>query len=1096
MEVLTRTTSFFSDAIDPLKFDYKALASLERFRRPTIFLGLGGGGTKAVSYVKDLFCRTFAGKVEPGAGELPSGFQFLAFDSSITERPGNLDAGTEWIQLDGRGVAGTEWDRLKQDARFRDWAPQHFAGVDFPQGCSGYRTLGRFLFNVNIAKFQAMFRNHYDAAMMQADQNTRPIVYVFCTLAGGTGSGCLLDACFHLRATYPGLTIFGFLALPEGFGTDHSLHHRAKVGVFAALKEVDHFMSPIRLDEWIAEQRRMNPETVGKDGVFSFPMNPGVIGKYTKPFDCCFPFGCYDNNNVLTLEKSESMSAFMARAAFSLAAYPPDPIGGGQGFDAAHSNFGDQLLNQVDGANVSYLVPGIGGLHAPVEHALDLLAYQCGMQLLDHLDRGNGNSEHRDEAEKFLSDQSFTTRDLGALADLLIESDGALPAAESKATFDRFDHILRNPKERHESSFGAFLRAPFAETLEQDFKQTIAERISARVPSKEEQRAAEADPSNPAAQQRLASFPLALESFKLEFVKRAGEFAHNKNYRRLGVEDFVKDAVSLLEESRRHARHLLDSADQSLASKLQNCWRQGTEFRSLLENLLTDSGLFDFERHLQTGLCIEYATHLHEIYGYVREWIVQKSVYDILDKACAFVLGELDRNLTLYANYHSARSLLAEKVSKLERLLLAQAKGQVDDVDVILSRNIMDRSWRERFLAAHKIDFTEESCASMIQRSIAKGRQGGDGRHPWRVTEWSPMSALRLHESTTDNPTRQPLSVIIAQDMANTAIRSLWDDFQPFSVWARGEGILRAFEYAGDNKDDASKTLVEAMMAACQPQYDLSETTRLTVGLQTYTMFAGPSGVADELLKNVLGGHMVNRSNTYETHRVSMVNFTYPVGLPICARVRIHLQSAYDAHFKNAKDDDQARRFHAYPGAYHWRNPYEIDEPPHPAVAALCKAILVSEALGDGSTLRDPGSRQAVGAAIIEMDRLSGAPRTKRIAAFAAGGSEFWLAPFCPLDIGAGTATGAGVPAKLGDNILAAFEMVSRSSAHEQTANAWATWFTENKSAVFTDKELETLRAQAVAAYQLKVARATDELHAKAWQRVLDQVKTDFLFAI
>lgn len=1095
MEILTRTTSFFSDEIDPLKFDYKSLAALERFRRPTIFLGLGGGGTKAVSYVKDMFCRTFAGKVEPGAGELPAGFQFLAFDSSVTERPGNLDAGTEWIQLDGRGVTGTEWDRLKQDPRFSDWAPQHFAGVDFPQGCSGYRTLGRFLFNVNIAKFQSTFRSHYDAAMMQADENTRPIVYVFCTLAGGTGSGCLLDACFHLRATYPGLAVFGFIALPEGFGTDHALHQRAKVGVFAALKEVDHFMSPRRLDDWIIEQRRKDPDSVDENGMFRFPMNPGVLGKYTKPFDCCFPFGTYDNRNVLTLEKSESMSAFMARAAFSLAAYPPSPTGG-QGFEAARSNFGDQLLNQIDGANVGYMVPGIGGLHAPVEHALDLLACQCGMRLLDHLGRGNGNSEHREEAESFLSDQSFTTRDLEKLAEILIEVDGVLPDVERAANFERYEAILKNSRERHESTAGTILRAPFAEALEQNLKQATAERIAMREPSKEEQLAAERDTSNPVLQQRMASLVLALGLFKKEFVRRSEELSHEKGHRKLGVEDFVKDTLSLLEASRRHARGMLESADQSLAGKLQTCWRQGTEFRSLFENLVTDTGWLDFERHLQNSFIGDYCTNLREIHGYVRDWVSQKCVHDILDKACAFVEGELDKHSTLYANYHSAKSLLEEKVSKLERVLLAQAKGLVDDVDVILSRNIMNREWRERFLASHKIDSSEESCAAMVQRSIAKGRQGGDGLHPWRSLEWSPLSALRMHGDAAENPARQPLPVIIAQDMANAAIRALWDDFQPFSVWAEGKGFLHAFEYVGNGVDGSDKKLVESMLAACKPQYDLSETTRLNVALQSYTMFAGPSGVADELLQSVLGGHTINRADTYETHRVTLVSFTYPVGLPICARVRIHLQAAYDAHFVNAKDDDEARRFHAYPGAINWRNPYEIDEPPHPAVASFCKALLVSEALGDGSSLTEEGCAKAVDAALKEMDRLSGSPRSKKLAAFAVGGSQFWLASFCPLDLTAGTASGGGQVTQLGDGILAAFEAMTRSAECESTARSWAAWFSEYKSSIFTDKELEALRVKAVASYQLKVARAPDEKHAKAWQRVLDYAQSDFLFAI
>ncbi len=1094
MEILTKTTSLFTSDVDPLKFDYRALASLDRFRRPTIFLGLGGGGSAAVSLVKELFCRTFAGKTEPGAGGLPAGFQFLAFDSATSDRPHNLDFETEWIQLDGRGISGTEWDRLKQDPRFRDWAPQHFSGVDFPQGCSGYRTLGRFLFNVNIGKFRAAFRNHYDAAMQKVEDNPAPVVYVFCTLAGGTGSGCLLDVCFHLRGTYPGLSIMGFLALAEGFGSDHALHQRAKVGVFAALKEVDHFMSPGRLDDWIAERRKDDPDSMDQSGVFHFPMDKGVIGKYTKPFDCCFPFGAYNNRNVLTLEKSQSMSAFMARIAFSLAAYPPAPAGG-QAFDSARSNFGDRLMGTVGGANTSYMVPALGGLHAPVEHTMDLMAFQSAINLLDYLDRGSANPAHRDEAERFLSDQSFTNSDLARLADLLIESGGTLPEAESAAQFERLDAILKNPGQRHDPSNGTKLRAPFEEALEQGLKEAIFDGVFNRAPSEEEKRAAERDPENKAAQARLASFPMRLAGFTAAFQKATAQLACDPAYRRLGIEDFVKDTLSLLEEARRRANTQLRAVQELLDDKVRMSWKRGAEFRELLENLITDSGFFDFERHLEEGLRSDYAMHLRETYGHVREWITQKCVVSALDQACDFVEREAERHSTLYSNYRSARSLLADKASDLERQLFNQASGLVDEVDVILSRNIMDRAWRERFAARHGIEATDACCANLVQRSIAKGRQGGDGVHPWLKAEWSPLHAITLHEDRTLNPVGRPLAAIIAQDMANATIRAIWDDFQPFSIWANGEGILRAFEYADDSgAKGAAKALVERMLLTCQPQYDLSETTRLDQSLQSYTAFAGPSGVADSLLQSTLGGSTINRANTYETHRITMVSFTYPVGLPICPRIRIQLQSAYDAHFNRTPVADEARRFHAYPDARSWRNPYEIDEPRHPADAALCRAILVSQVLEDGASITHPNTQLALQSAMKELDRLTDTPRTKLLGAFAVGGTEYWLTPFCSVDVRAGTAAGLEPPIQLGVGLPAAFDSVRRNATMERQCRLWSEWFASNKSTIFTDTELKSHRDRLVSDLRLNASRASRESEAKAWGKLLAEAASDFLF--
>jgi len=72
-----------------------------------------------------------------------------------------------------------------------------------------------------MAEFSKMMEEAKQQVLMADPRNLtdKPIIYVFCSLAGGTGSGMLLDACFYLRENFPEPVMVGFIGVLEGVTT-------------------------------------------------------------------------------------------------------------------------------------------------------------------------------------------------------------------------------------------------------------------------------------------------------------------------------------------------------------------------------------------------------------------------------------------------------------------------------------------------------------------------------------------------------------------------------------------------------------------------------------------------------------------------------------------------------------------------------------------------------------------------------------------------------------------------------------------------------------------------------------------------------------
>ena len=1088
MENLLKTINFADDKLRRTPFDYRLLEHFKNQMRPTVFIGLGGGGTNAVSAIKHLLDRTFGGKDEAGARRIPDAFRFLAFDSDPTAPPPNLVRGEEWLHLTAEGLGGGVWTQKRQEAQFRSWVPQNLEAPDLAAGCKGYRTLGRFVFQQNIGTFSEKFNAAYnDVTHSSAAGKMKPAVYLFCTLAGGTGSGCLLDACFHLRSLSANPLIVGFLALAEGFGSGAGRIKRSKVGVYAALREIDHFMSAERLNPWLNEHHQGNAN-------FTYP--GGVSGRYEKPFDQVLIFGPVQQNERHTLPSSGAMSGFMARCAFALSAYPSDQsdeLAAGQTFVANLNNIDQDLIDKSGGANVSYMVPAYSSLHAPVEEGFDLLALESARVILDYLKDGEANTKHMQEAEVFLADVHFKASELLAKATNQLNYEGSLPRVSAGTRLEELSEILKHRRERYDTVKNGELFTNFSQMLESRFRDDVLARILKYEPAEETEREALTSGATAETNPALASLAKTIREFENTFDQRLGELMCDPKYRRLGVQDFIGDTLVLLTQQRLYLANNVSGAAGTLDALLRDHWKEGSEFRETLTDVTTNDGPLDVDFHQVSELVEDYREHFNNGWDQLVDWVRNSAALSAVERALEHAKKRKQEVDQVVNNYDTAGATLSEKIDQLLVDLKRQADGMDEELDTLCSYSLLDRAWRDRFKKAHHLDDAE----SLVRRATDSARQA-DG------ISWNPLDVIRVYADPQENPTRISLAAFICQDMANAVMRILEPEFKAMTIWQGGAGLEKVFAYMGEGPglgEENIRAVMSRLENNCQPQFDLAMmVTRLNRERNSIALFAGPQGITKDVLRGSINSKSINRALSYESHRLALIGLYYPVGLAGCPRVKSVFKQAYDAHFGSFEDpkvcDNERRNYHAFPESWTWREPWEVDEAPDPAKQKFAQAWLAGLALGDGSKLSADGVAALIQQAVKKMDTLSQAPRTKAVGVFIAGGTDVWLAPFFAPDIEQGLIGDVQPPQRLGKNIAEAIAQITRDANAREDVVRWAEWFEANKTTIFTDAELKVLKSKTVDTLKQRLVQSgTDADQRKAWTTVLDQAKGSYLFA-
>ncbi len=645
-------------AVQPAARDpYTALKSMQL--RPTIYLGLGGLGSESVGKIKLLYERTFSNLRPEGAtSAIPPAIRFLAFDSDVKGKPDELTKDQEWFQMKAPNIGRVLPDLFKEPY-YADWIP-HITGHDFESGCGGFRALGRLLFNRNTDLFDSQFQAARKTVMaVHGVAIPQPLVCVFAGLAGGTGSGFLLDACFYIRQNLPEADIYGFLAVVDGAVANNPVRElNAKIGVYSALREVDAFMDDNRL--------RGGPYESGN--VFAFPSQVPMHGRYDRPFNRCLLIGQRNAAGTENLDSRKKLSSFMARAAFMMNAYT---AGTEQGVRSFESEMNDKVAMQegvIKDALARYVVPGLGQIHFPTELTADYLQCHVGSKLLGFLSGGDAHPDA--ESERYFSMMGLRWQNV---ADRLAV-DGAGKPLQPQDFTASIAKALADEKYRY-SKAGREALLGYGEAMAGERRTEHKARMD-------------------------GAWSVLLEKASKDCHELVASVMSDARFRTVGASDLVKDLRRLFAREHSAVDAVISGPWADVQRDIQSQWGS---VRPAVLDVCTRGGLLDLDRMKIKKTAQLYSSFLNaadvrmlELAAYERT----KEFFAALDT----LLGTLERELDMLREVLvSARSLVRTEENALATRLHAQTTGAGDSPDDICSFSVLDEAWRKKYLADERL---------------------------------------------------------------------------------------------------------------------------------------------------------------------------------------------------------------------------------------------------------------------------------------------------------------------------------------------------------------------------------------------------------
>src|SRR5215210_148336 len=227
------------------------VANVDVTLRPTVLLGLGGTGHDLLLPVQKRLVERFS--------KVPPCISLLSIDGADPDKPVIPTSGGRPVELDPMTerfliqVASSENLIGDTNEHIAQWWPPDTPVSAITAGATQIRPRGRLGF---FAKYTEIIRALENVISRVTDAgNLRELddkhirlsdrlgidVYILSSLAGGTGSGMLLDVAFNIRRLCDATTnITGVLVLPRVFNRDPPI--RQKPNAYAALKEIEFFM--------------------------------------------------------------------------------------------------------------------------------------------------------------------------------------------------------------------------------------------------------------------------------------------------------------------------------------------------------------------------------------------------------------------------------------------------------------------------------------------------------------------------------------------------------------------------------------------------------------------------------------------------------------------------------------------------------------------------------------------------------------------------------------------------------------------------------------------------------------------------------------
>lgn len=649
--------TFLTDAQE-LPRDHVAMVGTFPFR-PTLFLGLGGTGSQAVAKEKELFLKLVAPQMHAGLNariaDINPLYAFCAFDTNVSERPQQLDAGTEWHHLAVENMVDF-YENKGRTPFYEPWLVKHFPVSSLGSGAGGFRNLGRLAFMHNISTINGALIDVKDQITRAAAGinvvTATPLIHIFCSLSGGTGSGMLLDACFLLRTLMPGVKIIGHIAILDGLPQlTTSARNKIRVNTFCALKELNAFMSGLS-------------EAVGQRISYSNT----ISARTTAPLDHCFLLGSYRNDGASSLPEQRHLASFMARVAFMISGYSfrPDDRNNTPDFSGVMVN-NDRMTEVEGGAHACYMIPGFAQAHFPVNDTATLFTCIKARECLKYLRGGTAREGNREAANFFAQN----TLDSGSIRDAIghdpRDDQHSLLAAP---TYDRIIGQLFDsgkPAEHREQILGFANAIPSAR---------LAEIMGVLRPNIDSLRR------------------------RIEPAVRAAAagYFENDEYLGLGAAHFLSDLKALVETE---YNLLQANAMASVEAEYADLPRKWNSLQPQVVDAVTTTGMIDrfrdwYNRTEVRNLYTEYLNRAETV-------LLEKARTDLAKEFYTGLLAQLGAMTTALSrllNHDLPDAILEFSKNEVNysTSLCAQDNAEDASVENIRSFNVMTDEWRRTYL--------------------------------------------------------------------------------------------------------------------------------------------------------------------------------------------------------------------------------------------------------------------------------------------------------------------------------------------------------------------------------------------------------------
>jgi hypothetical protein len=182
--------------------------------KPTIYLGIGGTGNKALAHVKKHF------EDEYGVGNIPSEVAFVGFDfQTDMDKDGTLatNISTDFITVDSNSNPKTMYQVQRDSGRFQ-WMPEiNASNLDdrISKGAKQVRTTGRLYTDMTInqilPRITSVINRILHIGGTATTQEGVVDIYLITSLAGGSGAGAFISIATSIKEQYDNkVNLYGF----------------------------------------------------------------------------------------------------------------------------------------------------------------------------------------------------------------------------------------------------------------------------------------------------------------------------------------------------------------------------------------------------------------------------------------------------------------------------------------------------------------------------------------------------------------------------------------------------------------------------------------------------------------------------------------------------------------------------------------------------------------------------------------------------------------------------------------------------------------------------------------------------------------------